>query len=78
MASARKPWPKEMDEWSHPRHGADGNAVSCDTLVAPPERVRWIAAATRDLYRRQASRLGSKPPGSVGQMKVEYTLLPWP
>jgi len=49
MLVARKPWPKEMDEWSHPRHGADGNAVSRDTLVAPPERVRWIAAATREV-----------------------------
>ncbi|MBI5395006.1 MAG: PQQ-binding-like beta-propeller repeat protein [Verrucomicrobia bacterium] len=49
MLTARKPWPKGMDGWSHPRHGADGNAVSRDTLVAPPERVRWIAAATREI-----------------------------
>ncbi|MEX0716531.1 MAG: PQQ-binding-like beta-propeller repeat protein [Planctomycetaceae bacterium] len=40
---ARKPWPTEMDEWSHPRHLADGNAVSADTLVGPPRRVRWLA-----------------------------------
>jgi len=46
---ARKPWPKEMDEWSHPRHAADGNAVSQDTLVGPPDRVRWIAAATSEV-----------------------------
>ncbi|MEX0700696.1 MAG: PQQ-binding-like beta-propeller repeat protein [Planctomycetales bacterium] len=41
--SGRKPWPAEMDEWSHPRHRADGNAVSNDTLVGPPRRVRWLA-----------------------------------
>ncbi len=46
---AKKPWPKEMDGWSHPRHAADGNAVSKDTLVGPPQRVRWIAAATSEV-----------------------------
>ena len=46
---ARKPWPMEMDIWSHPRHAADGNAVSMDTMVGPPERVRWIAAATSEV-----------------------------
>ena len=46
---ARKPWPAAMDVWSHPRHAADGNAVSLDTLVGPPDRVRWIAAATSEV-----------------------------
>lgn len=39
----RKPWPADMDEWGHPRHGADGNAVSGDRLVGPPRRTRWVA-----------------------------------
>jgi outer membrane protein assembly factor BamB len=46
---ARKPWPEQMGTWSHSRHAADGNAVSPDTMVGPPERVRWIAAATREV-----------------------------
>lgn len=46
---ARKGVCAEMDEWSHPRHDAGGNAVSGDTRVGPPERVRWIAAATREV-----------------------------
>jgi outer membrane protein assembly factor BamB len=46
---ARKPWPENMDSWSHPRHAANGNAVSQDTAVGPPERVRWVAAATREV-----------------------------
>ncbi|MAD79752.1 MAG: hypothetical protein CMJ50_02750 [Planctomycetaceae bacterium] len=46
---ARKPRPEAMDSWSHPRHAADGNAVSRDTLVGPPDRVRWIAAATSEV-----------------------------
>ncbi len=43
VAIARKPWPQEMDEWTHPRHSASGNAVSGDSMVAPPRRVRWLA-----------------------------------
>ncbi len=46
---ASKPWPKNMDTWSHPRHAADGNAVSLDTAVGPPERVRWVAAAMSEV-----------------------------
>ena len=46
---ARKPWPKSMDTWSHARHGASGNAVSLDTAVGPPERVRWVAAAMSEV-----------------------------
>ncbi len=46
---ARKPWPAGMDVWPHPRHGADGNAVSNDTLVGPPERIRWVAGAVSEV-----------------------------
>ncbi len=41
----RKPWPAEMDCWTHPRHAADGNAVSHDKLVGPPRRIRWVASS---------------------------------
>lgn len=47
--TARKPWPAGMDVWTHARHAADGNAVSGDTTVGPPERVRWVAGATREV-----------------------------
>lgn len=47
--SATKPWPTAMDDWSHPRHDAGGNAVSGDTAVGPPDRVRWVAAATQEV-----------------------------
>jgi len=39
----RKPRPKEMDEWTHPRHGPDGNPVSMDTLAGPSPQLRWLA-----------------------------------
>ncbi len=41
--AARKPWPDTLDEWTHPRHSAAGNAVSQDTAVGPPRRVRWLS-----------------------------------
>lgn len=47
--TARKPRPVEMDEWSHSRHAANGNAVSQDTAVGPPARVRWVAGATEEV-----------------------------
>ncbi len=39
----RKPWPKDIDEWTHYLHGADGNPVARDRVVAPPEHYQWIA-----------------------------------
>jgi len=41
----RKPRPKEADEWTHYNHGPDGNRVSQDRLVGPPQRLQWIAGA---------------------------------
>ncbi len=38
----RKPRPGEMDEWTHYLYDSTGNAVSNDTLVAPPEHLQWV------------------------------------
>ena len=38
-----KPWPKDMDEWTHHLHGADGNPVAKDRLVGPPARYQWLS-----------------------------------
>ena len=37
-----KPWPGQIDEWTHYLHGPDNNAVAQDTRVGPPTRVQWI------------------------------------
>ncbi|UCG48843.1 MAG: PQQ-binding-like beta-propeller repeat protein [Phycisphaerales bacterium] len=37
----RKDWPGELDEWSHYLYDASNNAVSNDTLVGPPQGLRW-------------------------------------
>ena len=36
-----KPWPAEIDEWTHYLHGPDNNAVASDTVVAPPKGMQW-------------------------------------
>ncbi len=42
-AKTVKPWPEDIDEWTHWLHGADGNAVAEDRVVGPPRHVQWIA-----------------------------------
>jgi len=37
-----KPWPPDIDEWTHWLHGASGNAVAEDTRVGPPRHLQWI------------------------------------
>ncbi|MBM3889697.1 MAG: hypothetical protein FJ388_11300, partial [Verrucomicrobia bacterium] len=39
-----KPWPKEIDEWTHYLHGPDNNAVANDTVVGPPKHYQWIGS----------------------------------
>src|SRR6185369_9756573 len=46
--SIHKPWPKECDEWTHARHGSDGNMVSDDEAVAAPTTVRWVSGPAQD------------------------------
>jgi outer membrane protein assembly factor BamB len=37
-----KPWPDDIDDWSHFLHDATGNAVAHDRVVAAPRRLQWI------------------------------------
>jgi len=39
----QKPWPADIDEWTHYLHGADGNPVAQDRVVGPPRHYQWIA-----------------------------------
>lgn len=38
-----KPWPKDVDGWTHFLYDASNNAVSRDTVVGPPRHMQWIA-----------------------------------
>ena len=51
-----KPRPGNIGEWTHFLHGADGNAVAKDTVVAPPRRMKWQAGPR---WERSHGHLGS-------------------
>lgn len=51
-----KPRPQEMDDWTHPNHGADGNMVSQDRLVGFPLGLRWIDGLPMNVNRWAACR----------------------
>ena len=36
-----KPWPADIDEWTHYLHDASNNAVSHDRRVGPPRHLQW-------------------------------------
>jgi outer membrane protein assembly factor BamB len=38
-----KPWPDDIDQWTHYLHGPDNNAVAHDTVVGPPRHMQWTA-----------------------------------
>jgi len=42
----KKPWPNEIDEWTHYLHDATGNAVAHDRVVAAPKHLQWIGGPT--------------------------------
>ncbi len=50
-AKTVKPRPKEMDDWTHPQHGADGNMVSNDKVFRLPFGFRWIDGVPMNLVR---------------------------
>ena len=38
----RKPWPGDIDQWTHFLHDADNNAVAHDQVVATPLHAQWV------------------------------------
>jgi len=39
---AVKPWPQQIDQWTHYLHAADGNPVAQDRVVGPPAHYQWV------------------------------------
>ena len=37
-----KPWPDEIDQWTHFHHDPQGTMVGNDTTVGPPRRIQWL------------------------------------
>jgi outer membrane protein assembly factor BamB len=54
-----QPRPKEIDDWTHFDHGPDGNGVSRDRAVRPPQHLQWISGV-------QEIALGGNPAGFAG------------
>jgi len=54
-----KPWPRDIDEWTHYLHGADNNPVSRDERVGPPNQMRWVAAPRRSRSHEYAPSLAA-------------------
>lgn len=38
-----KPWPADIDQWTHFLHGPNNNAVASDRVVGPPSHLKWLA-----------------------------------
>ena len=38
----KKPWPNDIDHWTHFLHSASGNAVAADRQVSPATALQWI------------------------------------
>jgi len=43
LDSFSKPWPKEIDQWTHYLHDASNKAVAPDSVVGPPKGLQWSA-----------------------------------
>ncbi len=39
-----KPWPTNIDEWTHYLHDSGGNAVAHDEQVGPPKHLQWLGS----------------------------------
>jgi outer membrane protein assembly factor BamB len=51
-----KPWPKEIDEWTHYLHDPSNNAVAQDSIIEPPNRYQWLSGPR---YSRQHDHMSS-------------------
>ena len=51
-----KPWPKEIDQWTHYLHDPTNNAVAHDSLIEPPGRYQWVGG---ERYGRQHDHMSS-------------------
>ena len=54
-----KPWPKDIDQWTHWQHDAGKNAVAQDTSVGPPRHVQWVAEPLWDRGHEVISSVGA-------------------
>ena len=74
-AKVIKPHPDGLDDWTHYLHDASNNAVSHDTVVAPPRRLQWLGGPR---WARHHDRMSSvSAVVSSGGLRRETTALPF-
>jgi len=62
-----KPWPEDIDEWTHWLHGPGSNPVAADRRVGLPRQLQWTAAPRR-------CRSHEKSPSLVGMVTARGRL----
>ncbi|MHC4249734.1 MAG: outer membrane protein assembly factor BamB family protein [Planctomycetota bacterium] len=62
-----KPWPEDIDEWTHWLHGPGSNPVAADRRVGVPRRLLWTAPPRR-------SRSHEKSPSLTGMVSARGRL----
>jgi outer membrane protein assembly factor BamB len=64
-----KPWPKEIDEWTHFLHGPDNNAVARDRAVGIPRSIQWVSGPS---WGRSHEELASMSAAVTAQGRIYY------
>ena len=71
--------PAEMDDWTHPTHGPDGNLVSTDKLIQFPLGVRWLDGIPQSFTGYSPARATVSAGGrvfSLSTAEIENLVLP--
>ena len=66
-----KPWPAEIDEWTHYLHGPDNNAVAADRRVDVPRSIQWVAEPR---WGRSHEELASMSAAVTAKGRIYYIL----
>ena len=57
-----KPWPSDIDEWTHFLHGPDNNAVAHDSVVDVPRQMKWLGEPKFVRAHEQSASFTAWPP----------------
>ena len=66
-----KPWPQEIDEWSHYLYDASNNAVSNDKVVGQPKHMQWLGTT---FWSRNHDRLASMSALATSRGRLYYIM----
>jgi outer membrane protein assembly factor BamB len=70
-STTTKPWPDEIDEWTHFLHGPDNNAVSHDQIVGPPRCLQWVSDPAYGRHHNYLASLSAMVSANGRQFSIE-------